>query len=78
LIILQPWRWKWCVSSKHWLNFNRLHRNISQKTEPILTTAVKTSNLYFEVVWTGYHNGEYKANISYRHEWKSQHCLLKF
>jgi hypothetical protein len=76
-IIIQHWRWKWHVSSKHWLNFNRLHGNISQKTEPFITTAVRTSNLYFKVVWTGNHNGEYTAHISYRHECKSQHCLLK-
>jgi hypothetical protein len=43
-LILRSWSWRWHVPPKRRLTFNGLHGVISQKTEPIITTAVKTSD----------------------------------
>jgi hypothetical protein len=41
---LQLWRWKRYISPKSELTFNGAHGVISQKTELLITTAVRTSN----------------------------------
>jgi hypothetical protein len=48
-------RWYFRVPLKRWLTFNELHdiTRISQKTEPFITTAVRTSYNKVIVSWTG-------------------------
>jgi hypothetical protein len=45
-LTLQSCRWRWHVPPKHQLTFNRLHGNISQKTELTVTTATTSNYKY--------------------------------
>jgi hypothetical protein len=53
--ILRPQRWSQYFPLKYWLTFTIWHGDISQKTELLIVTAVRTSNPTLQVFSSNFH-----------------------